>query len=59
MSDLPDGAVETHAITVTSYITVNGDSAYMVGTTGDASMTSYLGLLVVAQQQILTWGDDE
>ena len=59
MAELPDGAIETHTLNITSYITAEGGAAYAVTTTGDAAMTSYLGLLVVAQQEILKWGDDE
>lgn len=57
--DLPDGAVQSHSITIVSYLTQDGGAAYAVHTSGEASMTSYLGLLVVAQQQILQWGDDD
>lgn len=59
MPELPEGAVETHAITIRSYLTAEGGAGYEINTTGEASMTSYLGLLVVAQQQILRWGDDD
>lgn len=57
--ELPDGAIRSHALTVVSYLTPGGGSAYAVHTEGDAPMTSYLGLLIVAQQEILHWGDDE
>jgi len=57
--ELPEGAVETHGIHVVSYITQDGGSAYVVNATGDSSMTAYLGLLVVAQQEILRWNDDD
>ncbi len=59
MTDVPDGAVESHSITITSYLTGDGGSAYVLSTTGEANMTSYLGLLVIAQQEILRWGDDD
>ena len=57
--ELPEGAIESHALTIVSYLTADGGSAYAVTTTGEANMTSYLGLLIVAQQEILRWGDDE
>ena len=59
MAELPEGAIETHTLNIVSYITPEGGNAYAVSTTGNAPMTSYLGLLIVAQQEILKWGDDE
>ena len=56
--ELPDGCIESHRVTIVSYLTPDGGSAYLVDTAGDMPMTSYLGLLVVAQQEILQWAND-
>ena len=57
--ELPDGCIESHRVTIISYLTPDGGAAYTVDTRGDLPMTSYLGLLVVAQQEILRWADDD
>lgn len=56
--DLPTGSVETHRITVLSYLDTDGVNKYAVDAKGNAPMTSYLGLLVVAQRDVLGWGSD-
>ena len=55
---LPQGSIESHRITVVSYITEDGGAAYVVDTNGEVPMTSFLGLLVVAQQEILHWNEE-
>lgn len=57
MTDVPDGSIESHSITITSYLTPDGGSAYELTTTGDAGQASCLGLLVIAQQLVLEWGE--
>lgn len=53
---VPDEAeLLTAEIYVVSYVDKDGKQGYGVGTHGDMSMTSYLGLLQVAQQDILDW----
>lgn len=59
MIEIPEGSFESHGLILTSYLTPEGQSAYTVETLGDAPMTSYLGLLVVAQQEVLKWGDED
>lgn len=54
-----DGAIELHRVTITSYLLPDGTTAYETETSGDATDVTYLGLLQIAGQQILRWGDDE
>ncbi len=56
--ELPPGSVETHRITAVSYLDADGNNKYAVDTKGDAPMTSYLGLLTVAQRDVLGWGSE-
>lgn len=55
---LPDDAVETSRLTVVSYLTPAGASAYAVGTRGSAQMLTYLGMTVIAQDYIKEWGSE-
>lgn len=55
---LPDGAMETHRVTVRAYLTDAGDNSYVVHARGNAPASSYLGLLVMAQRDILGWGSE-
>lgn len=41
-----------------SYMDEDGKTKYYVSCKGDAASTSYLGLTVVAQQEIAKWGLD-
>jgi hypothetical protein len=52
---LPDGSVETHRITVRSYLNPDGSTGYVVHAEGAAHASSYLGLLVMAQRDVLEW----
>lgn len=54
-----DGAIELHRVTITSYLLPDGTTAYETETSGDATDVTYLGLLQLAGQQILHWGDDD
>lgn len=56
---IPEGVVVTERITVTQYLRPDGQSGYALHTTGDGPMTTYLGLLMAAQYQVLKWGDVE
>lgn len=54
--DLPeDCAMVTSQLTVLSYIRQDGSAGYIVRTKGDMPMSSFLGLTVLAQQDILDW----
>ncbi len=55
---LPSGVVETCRLTVVSYITPEGAGGYAVGTRGSAQMLTYLGMTVIAQDQIKEWGSE-
>lgn len=52
---LPEGGIPTAALTVVCYLNPHGEAAYVVGFKGDSPMTSYLGMTVLAQQEIVAW----
>lgn len=54
--NLPDGSMPTGVLTVVGYIDSDGTNKFAVAVKGDLPMTSYLGLLTVAQQEVLGWG---
>lgn len=51
-----DAAIITAQLTVITYVTNEGKQAYSIHTKGDANMTTFLGMTVVAQRQIEEWG---
>lgn len=53
---VPDeAAVVMNTIIINSYLREDGSAGYSVETRGEAPMTTYLGLLVVAQDDVLQW----
>lgn len=58
LDPLPEGAIETGRLVIRSYITANGSSGYSLNTRGDNPASTYLGLLVFAQRDILGWSAD-
>lgn len=55
--DLPDGAVPMASLLVVSYLDSTGERRYVVHAKGDSPMLTYLGMTVVAQQEIAHWSD--
>lgn len=53
---VPEGAMVTGCLSVAAYISPDGTNSYVVAARGDLPMTTYLGLLVAAQQEVLGWG---
>jgi hypothetical protein len=54
--ELPEEcAMVTSHLVVVAYIREDGSSGYIVETKGDMPMTQYLGLTVLAQQEIIDW----
>ncbi len=54
-----DAAVITARLAVIAYVREDGSNGYMVWADGDMPMTTYLGMTVIAQQDICGWrGDD-
>lgn len=51
-----DGEFETARLTITSFIRPDGSQGYGVHARGDAPMTTFLGLTIVAQEHIKKWG---
>jgi len=52
-------AMETASITIRAGFNAEGENTYNISTTGELPMTSYLSLLVIAQQHVLSWGNYE
>jgi hypothetical protein len=52
----PDAAFATARLVVTAYVREDGTNGYAVACSGDAPMTTYLGLTVIAQEHIKEWG---
>lgn len=51
-----DCAIVTATLTIVSYLRDDGEQGYAIDTKGDAPMTTYQGLTVVAQQELHKWG---
>jgi hypothetical protein len=58
LGNLADGDLVVASLVVVSSINEDGSLSFSVVARGDAPMTTYLGLTVVAQQEILKWGKD-
>lgn len=43
---------------VVSYLDPEGGRRYLVGAKGDSPMLTYLGMTVIAQQQIASWDSE-
>lgn len=52
---LPEGAIETGRIVIRPYLNADGKNTYALTTRGDNPASTYLGLLVMAQRDILEW----
>lgn len=50
---LPTGARETERITIRAYLNADGSANYNVFAHGADHLTSYLGLLVIGQHEVL------
>ena len=50
-----DAAVVTASLLITAYVREDGTQGYTVQADGEAPMTTYLGLTVVAQEEIKEW----
>ena len=55
---LPEGAIETGRIVIRSYLDAAGASTYALSTRGDNPASTYLGLLIFAQRDILAWSEE-
>lgn len=55
--DLPEGSMPLASLLVVSYLDADGERRYMVGAKGDSPMLTYLGMTVIAQQEIADWAD--
>lgn len=55
--DVPEGSFETARLTIVAYVREDGSHGYGVHATGDSPMSTYLGLTVVAQDDIKAWGN--
>lgn len=51
--DLPEDAVIEGALMVVAFLDSNLERMYAVGTKGELALTSYLGLTVLAQHDII------
>lgn len=51
-----DAAIVTAELLVLSYVRDDGSNGYSVHTRGDMPMTTFLGLTVIAQDEIKEWG---
>lgn len=55
--DIPDeAALVTAELVIVSYVRDDGSAGYSVHTKGEAPMTTFLGLTVVAQDHLRDWG---
>lgn len=57
--DVPEDVVVKASITIVSFFDADGNVGYRIKVHGGEPMTSYLGLLVVAQRDIMTWSDND
>lgn len=57
-TEIPDGAMVTAEIHVVAFLEEDGTSNYVIHTRGDSPMTTYLGLTVIAQDEIKRWSDE-
>lgn len=57
--NLPEGSIYSHHVNIVSYFDSEGTSKFMVTTGGDSQQSAYLGLLILAQNEILKWGTSE
>ena len=55
---VPAGSVVTASLVVCGYIGPEGNHGFAVRAHGDSPSTTYLGLLVKAQMEVLAWGDE-
>lgn len=55
--DLPEGSMPTACLVVVTYLNSEGNLAYAVATKGESPMTTYLGLTIVAQKELMNWGE--
>ena len=51
---LPEGSIPLCTLVIVTYLDSEGDNCFTIATHGEAPMTTYLGLTVLAQQQILS-----
>jgi len=54
-TELPEGSLPTAALLVVTYIDSDGINQYMLATKGDMPSTTYLGMTVKAQHDIINW----
>jgi hypothetical protein len=52
---LADECVPVAAMLIISYLRPDGSRGYNVTVKGDAPMLTYLGMTVIAQQEVITW----
>lgn len=52
---LPKGAMPVATLVIVGYLNEKGENEYMVVAKGEVPGTTFLGLTVCAQSEILTW----
>lgn len=56
---LPEDGTPTAGVRVVAFLEGNGQMRYGVGITGDAPLSTYLGLLIMAQRSLLKTAEEE